>query len=172
MQTASLSRRELLLGRPTARAAIICPPGATIASLEATCTGCGLCAERCPTGIIALVGGLPSIDFALGECTFCGECSAACPEPVFEAEQATRFPHVAAIDDTCLARRGISCLSCGESCPVQAIRFRPRIGGPFEPELSAELCSGCGACLAVCPVNAIGLAPRKAEVGETEAADA
>lgn len=164
MRAGSISRRDLLLGRSTAADIVICPPGATIEGLEAACTGCGLCVERCPTGIVRLADGMPSIDFSFGECTFCGECSAVCPEPVFAASQTTRFPHVATIDDACLARRGVACQSCGECCPEQAIRFRPRIGGPFEPELKAELCSGCGACLTVCPVDAIGLAPRELEV--------
>ena len=164
MQTASLSRRELLLGRPTAKAAILCPPGATIASLEAACTGCGLCVERCPTGIIALVDGVPSIDFALGECTFCGACAEACPEPVFAETDVRRFPHVAAITDTCLARRNVACQSCGESCPEQAIRFRPVIGGPFLPEINEAKCTGCGACIGGCPVSAIAVKALEAEV--------
>lgn len=162
MRTEPISRRELFVGRSVARRAVICPPGATMASLEG-CTGCGLCAERCPTGIIRLTDGVPSIDFAQGECTFCGECSAVCPEPVFLSKDVTRFPHVAAVGDTCLARNNVACQSCGECCPEQAIRFRPRIGGPFLPELNEEICSGCGACLNVCPVGAIGLKAREAE---------
>ncbi|MBD9371108.1 ferredoxin-type protein NapF [Rhizobium sp. ARZ01] len=162
MRTEPISRRELFVGRSVARAATICPPGATPESLEA-CTGCGRCAERCPSGIIRLSDGGPSIDFALGECTFCGECSAACPEPVFLSKGATQFPHVAVVSDTCLAKRDVSCQSCGECCPEQAIRFRPRIGGPFVPELNEEICTGCGACLSVCPVGAIGLQARQME---------
>ncbi|WP_087005829.1 ferredoxin-type protein NapF [Rhizobium sullae] len=162
MRPEPLSRRQFFMGRPAARGVGIRPPGASAESLEA-CTGCGKCAERCPTGIIRLVDGLPSIDFTLGECTFCGACKAACPEPFFQPETAERFPHVAVVTDGCLARKDIACQSCGESCPEQAIRFRPRIGAPFLPELNEGMCSGCGACLQVCPVGAIALRAREVE---------
>ncbi|HEV7319019.1 MAG TPA: ferredoxin-type protein NapF [Ensifer sp.] len=156
MDAAPLSRRELFTGRAAAKPVPVRPPGVCEASLEA-CTGCGACVERCPTGIIRLEGGFPIVDFARGECTFCGACAEACPEPVFEAKDVRRFPHVAAVTDTCLARRHVACQSCGESCPEQAIRFRPVIGGPFLPEIDDARCSGCGACLSVCPVSAIAV---------------
>ncbi|MBZ7922257.1 ferredoxin-type protein NapF [Ensifer adhaerens] len=158
-----LSRRELFTGRVAAKPVRIRPPGVSDLSLAA-CTGCGACAERCPTGIIRLEGGLPFVDFSGGECTFCGACAQACPEPVFEAKDVRRFPHVASIADTCLARRYVACQSCGESCPEQAIRFRPRMGGPFLPELDEAKCTGCGACLGGCPVSAIVVKALEAEV--------
>ncbi len=74
------------------------------------------------------------------------------------------LPHVAAITDTCLARRNVACQSCGESCPEQAIRFRPVIGGPFLPEIDEAKCTGCGACLGGCPVSAIAVRAPEAEV--------
>lgn len=165
MRTEPISRRELFVGRSVARTPGICPPGATLESLDA-CTGCGRCAERCPSGIIRLSDGVPSIDFARGECTFCGECSAACPEPVFVLNNVTRFAHVAVVGDACLARNDVACQSCGECCPEQAIRFRPRIGGPFLPELNEAICSGCGACLTICPVGAIELQARDMETAD------
>ncbi|MBK5565875.1 ferredoxin-type protein NapF [Ensifer sp. SSB1] len=163
MGTESLSRRELFTGRAAAKPVRIRPPGVSEPSLAA-CTGCGACAERCPTGIIRLEGGRPFVDFSGGECTFCGACAEACAEPVFEAKDVRRFPHVASIADTCLARRYVACQSCGESCPEQAIRFRPRIGGPFLPELDEAKCTGCGACLGGCPVSAIVVKALEAEV--------
>ncbi|MBB4279222.1 ferredoxin-type protein NapF [Rhizobium mongolense] len=162
MRAEPLSRRQFLVGSPVSRHARIPPPGASAEGLEA-CTGCGLCAERCPTGIIRLVDALPSIDFELGECTFCGACKSACPEPVFQPEPAKRFAHVAVVTEGCLAKKDVACQSCGESCPEHAIRFRPRIGGPFLPELREEMCSGCGACLKICPVAAIALRARDME---------
>ena len=89
----------------------------------------------------------------------------ACPEPVFSADPPRRFPHVAAISESCFAKSGIACQSCRDACPEQAIRFSPRIGGPFVPELDEDACSGCGACISVCPAGAIGVSERgKADI--------
>ncbi|ANM07742.1 ferredoxin-type protein NapF (plasmid) [Rhizobium phaseoli] len=166
MSQAPMSRRRFLSGGPATTDRRVCPPGASMQTLAAACTGCGRCEERCPTNIIRLVDGSPSLDFSRGECTFCGECAASCPEPVFSADRVDRFAHVAAVGDACLAKRGITCQSCGEACPQQAIRFRPRIGGPFLPELRADVCNGCGGCIAGCPVSAITLQPRSMEVAD------
>lgn len=45
---------------------------------EATCTGCGDCADACPAGAIALVGGRARINDAT--CADCGSCADACPQ--------------------------------------------------------------------------------------------
>lgn len=41
------------------------------------CVGCGLCAEVCPAGAIAMVGAA-SLDAR--KCTACGKCVEACPQ--------------------------------------------------------------------------------------------
>jgi ferredoxin-type protein NapF len=64
---------------------------------------------------------------------------------------------VAVIGESCLAKRGVVCRSCGDVCPERAIRFPPLLGRAAQPLLSAESCIGCGDCLAVCPVAAITL---------------
>uniref|UniRef100_UPI003342671A 4Fe-4S dicluster domain-containing protein n=1 Tax=Castellaniella defragrans TaxID=75697 RepID=UPI003342671A len=61
-------------------------------------------------------------------------------------------PHASS---TCLARRGIECRVCGESCDIGAIRFRPQPGRPAYPHIDIELCSLCGDCLPACPVAAL-----------------
>ena len=59
---------------------------------------------------------------------------------------------------SCLAYGNVVCRSCGETCEVGAIRFRPRLGGAAVPEVEGGKCTGCGACMAPCPVKAIVLA--------------
>lgn len=159
-----ISRRDLLrIGGPR-EPGLICPPGVALSDLAA-CSGCGKCAEVCPTGIISVADGLPSVDFSPGECTFCGKCAEICPEPVFQAQPAARFDHVVAIGDNCLAFRHVDCQACRDACPTQAIRFRPRRGGPFVPELETDACTGCGACIQVCPAGVIQIkeAPMEAQ---------
>jgi ferredoxin-type protein NapF len=163
MQEGPTTRRSFLFGASAKTVDRICPPGTSPASLQA-CTGCGLCVERCPSGIIGLMDGWPALEFTSGECTFCGECGLACPEPVFAPEPVQRFSHTATVTDACLARRDVACQSCGESCPANAIRFSPRLGGPFLPDLDEERCTGCGACLQVCPVGAIAMKSQEVEL--------
>ncbi|MBX5198619.1 4Fe-4S dicluster domain-containing protein [Rhizobium sp. NZLR10] len=78
-----------------------------------------------------------------------------CPDSASEADASTSVPHTAMVTEACLSKLGVACRSCDENCPDNAIRFRPRIGGPFFPEIDEKLCTGCDACLAVCPVGAI-----------------
>lgn len=119
--------------------------------------------DACPTGIIRLVEEVPGVDFSIGECVFCGGCAEACPEPVFEDTGPPTFPHTVEISDTCLVQAGIACMTCRDACPSEAVTLRPRIGGPFLPEIDAERCTGCGACIAPCPVDAISVSTEPTE---------
>jgi len=73
---------------------------------------------------------------------------------------------IAAISDECLATAGVICMICRDACNEQAIRFRPRIGGAFLPEVIKNACSGCGACIALCPTRAITLTDWSGEAGD------
>ncbi len=50
---------------------------AKIAVLERKCTGCGLCAEKCPFGAIDIKGGKAELN---ANCRACGICVKNCPE--------------------------------------------------------------------------------------------
>lgn len=147
----------MLLSEPGAasakRPAPLRPPWTDETSLAA-CTACGACVKVCPTGIVALSDALPVLSFDRGECTFCGACADHCKEPVFD-RSGPAFRHAVAIASHCLPKRGVICQSCADACPESAIRFRPRMGAPFLPEIDASLCTGCGACVACCPVDAV-----------------
>jgi ferredoxin-type protein NapF len=71
---------------------------------------------------------------------------------------------VVLISEKCLPHNGIACMTCRDSCPEEAIRFRPRLGGPFLPEVDSVACSRCGDCIRSCPADAIALValPREA----------
>lgn len=162
--TIDQGRRAFLTGRRASpQPEGIRPPWSRAASVAISCTGCGACAPACPQGIVALdEAKRPVLSFSTSACSFCGACAQACPEPVFDLSLPA-FTHVAAIGASCFASRGIVCQSCGDACPESAIRFRPRLGGPALPELSADRCTGCGACITACPAQAIAAQPRPME---------
>lgn len=155
--TRSLStRRAFLTGHTLTDRSVVYPPGATEATIQ-ECSGCGHCIDDCPTNIIVMRSGIPIVDFANGECIFCGRCADRCPERVFPPEPVVKFSHHATIDDSCLATNYVDCQACRDICPTTAIRFRPRLGGPFVPALDANACSGCGACISICPTHSISI---------------
>ena len=156
-ETVDLSRRRFLAGSLRRKRIAFRPPWLTETAVGG-CSGCGACVEACPHQLIVLTDGKPEITFTSAACTFCGACAKACPEELFDLDEQA-FTHVATIGDGCLPYQGVVCQSCRDACPEEAIRFVPRRGGPFLPEIRLAACTGCGACVAACPTSAIGIAP-------------
>ncbi len=155
------SRRRFLRATPRASAPLR-PPWALAddARFTAACTRCGDCVAACPERVLAAGdGGFPEIRFAERGCTLCGACADACtPQALRRTDGVPPWTLVPRIGEGCLARRRIECRVCGEACDARALRFVPRLGGVAQPELVAERCTGCGACVAPCPASAITMA--------------
>lgn len=157
------SRRSFLRGRVSAAATVrppLRPPWSfSESAFISRCTRCGECQSACPTRVVVIGdGGYATVDFKRGECTFCGACVTACvPQALARTEGAAPWHLRAIVGDACLAKGNVVCRSCGDVCEIQAIRFRPRLGGSALPEIDLERCSGCGACVAPCPAAAIGM---------------
>jgi len=171
------SRRLFLRGKFASQPALVMRP--PWAGDEETfldrCSRCDACITACPEAIlIRNDGGYPEVQFNRGECTFCGKCVESCKD------DALRFPVTSAgaqdsltdIPDTrdawnpdvhfgsnCLSLNAIICRACGDACESQAIHFQLKPGGVAEPGVSAENCTGCGACVRPCPVQAVSLTP-------------
>jgi ferredoxin-type protein NapF len=142
------------------------PPWSRVGdAFDQACTRCGKCADACPTHVLRIENGRLRVDYADGECTFCGACATVCPEPAFDmaalAANARPWNVGARIDNTCLARLGVECSSCGDACEAHAIRFRVHGGSLPDPRVDPHLCTGCGACVRVCPASAITVVARK-----------
>lgn len=155
---ASMSRRDVLRGRIDTQIRAL-PPG-FLGNRPEVCSACHICIDHCPTSIIVKSEGHLSLDFSQGECIFCGECRAKCPAAADLFASENNVSHVMRIGDQCLSHSSVDCQACRDYCPVNAIRFRPRRGGPFLPEIAADACTGCGACVAVCPTAAISIEQR------------
>lgn len=157
----SASRANFLHGRFGKTDRPVRPPWALDeAAFAALCDGCGRCAKACPEGIIVRGrGGLPQIDFTRGGCTFCGECLQVCEPGALADRGQAAWRNKASITSRCFSWQGVVCRLCEEQCEQRAIRFRPALGGYSLPEVDAEACDGCGACVTACPSGAV-------EVGE------
>ncbi|MUO85275.1 ferredoxin-type protein NapF [Agrobacterium vitis] len=152
-----LSRRDLLRGH-VRQGDRISPPGLERPIAE-ICEQCRACLDHCPTSIISMQSGMPAI-VSFDGCNFCGQCREHCPHSgVFFGADMT-FPHTAHVLPHCLSLNSVDCQSCRDHCPTDAIRFRPRAGGPWYPEVAEDDCTGCGACIGHCPTNAISLSVR------------
>ncbi len=151
------SRRGFFRGRPRPKAEIRPPWALDETAFIDTCTRCNDCLDACPEHVVVTGdGGFPTIDFRNGECTFCGDCVSACkPGALKRSEESHPWLLKASIGPGCLPAKGVECRICGDFCDARAIRFSPRLGGTPLPEIVAENCTGCGACVAPCPVAAI-----------------
>lgn len=159
MSEVNHARRGFLRGRFRQQTAPVRPPWALPEDdFLARCTRCGNCAIICPTKIIRNDEGHPRIDFSAGECTFCAECVRVCmPAALSRTGEAAPWTIKAQIGTACVAGRGVACRICGDQCAVGVIRFPLRAAGTPAPELLADACTGCGACVAPCPVRAIAV---------------
>jgi len=102
----------------------------------------------------------PFMDFDANFCNYeCTRCTEICPNgailPLTVEEKLVtqigivRFEErncIVVIDET-------SCGACSEHCPTKAVRMVPYKGELTIPEITPEICIGCGACEYACPVT-------------------
>ena len=147
----------------------VTPPGSqSTKHFTEACTACHLCVSACPTKVLqpslleyGFFGMMqPYMDYDTNFCNYeCTRCSEICPNgailPLTAAEKLTtqigivRFEKrncVVYLDET-------SCGSCSEHCPTKAVRMIPYKGLLTIPEVTPEICVGCGACEHACPVT-------------------
>jgi len=146
------------------------PPGALPEStFLLTCTRCGECAKACPTQAIQLLPatagaavGTPYLDPLQQACNLCGECMPVCePGALLQISDPRAVRMGLAVIDTahCWAHKGSICDLCYQRCPYPDEAIRLTDG---KPEVSADLCTGCGMCAYVCVSTppAIKIEPR------------
>lgn len=69
----------------------------------------------------------------------------------------------ARIGRACLAALRIECRVCSEHCGSGAVRLRFAPGQVARPDVDAQACTGCGACVRACPAGAIAIEPIRME---------
>lgn len=148
----------------------IVPPGAkSLRNVADRCTGCQLCVQACPNGVLRPSGGVltlmqPTSSYERGycrpECTACSDvCPAGAIEKIDVAEKSSiQIGHAVWIRKNCIpVVNGDSCGNCARHCPVGAITMVPLQPGkedsPKIPAVNTERCIGCGACENLCPAR-------------------
>lgn len=164
--TNSISRAQFIRGNFSGSGQVIRPPWAVAEpGFVEACDRCGDCIGVCPEKILEKGrGGFPQVNFSKGECTFCGDCARKCKSGVLNKRvDDAPWPLKAVIASSCLAMKQVVCRTCGEACPVGAIRFRISVGAVARPEVDPVACTGCGACYGPCPVSAVTMGEILAE---------
>ncbi len=151
----------------------ILPPGAgSEEEFLSRCTGCGLCIANCRGNCLQPATTeygwrgfmLPVMKFSgthPGKCEYeCNNCSANCPTGALrkmslKEKKLCRIGMAKFFSGNCLAYvDGEPCGACAEHCPTGALKMVP---GPHKmatiPQVTAELCIGCGNCQYACPVT-------------------
>lgn len=200
-----LSRRagaqEKSIPKPTKESTVretrtypVCPPGGgNIAEFNKSCIACSLCITACPNGVLqparmeyGIIGIMqPVMNYHKSFCTFnCVVCTEVCPTSalkplMLEAKKLTQLGKATFIKDNCIVKtEKTACGACSESCPTKAVHMIPYEGTLVIPEVTSEICIGCGHCEFACPVvpykaifvdgNAVHVAAKKPENIQSE----
>ena len=143
------------------------PPGSqNVKHFKQACTACHLCVSACPTKVLQPsflehgLGGMmqPYMDYDTNFCNYeCTRCSEICPNGAIlpltvDQKRTTQIGVVRFEKRNCVVFiDGTSCGSCSEHCPTKAVRMVPYKGLLTIPEVTPEICVGCGACEYACP---------------------
>lgn len=141
---------------------IIRPPGvSTEEDFLTKCHRCGDCIKACPYSALYSVfnansfdNGTPALRVGSSFCRFCQDfpCIAACKTSALSKNgRCDRIGLAKSLPTLCLRIDGNECEACATICnrTFAAITYS---GTNSPPQIDADKCSGCGACLSVCPV--------------------
>ncbi|HZK94295.1 MAG TPA: 4Fe-4S dicluster domain-containing protein [Prolixibacteraceae bacterium] len=132
------------------------------------CTGCMLCAQKCPSKIIipsiGSIDGSPILPVLYFKDNYCLEdcvaCSQVCPtgalqEVRVEEKNTTKMASLRLDLTACqIVAEGLECAICAEICPLHAIEMKRNSDQKYPiPVIIQNLCNGCGKCQFRCPVK-------------------
>ena len=150
------------------------PPGSVShARYFRRCVACQICVTACPSRVLRPGAPLsgpgwfaqPRRDFTSGYCNYdCALCGEVCPSgailPLAPAEKHQVQTGVARFTEPLcvVAAKHENCGACAEHCPTLAVQMVPWTApeappGLRIPQVTPDLCVGCGACEHACPVT-------------------
>lgn len=105
-------------------------PAGVIDIRPEACTGCAMCAARCPTGALAAAhGNRLSITFDSSRCTACAQCLLGCPEAdrgAIRLSAAVDFRRLRAGVGELFGDEEVLCSACGKPVAPEAMMARMR----------------------------------------------
>ncbi len=115
------------------------------------CTGCGACAQACPTGALAFQQeDAVSLTFDPNLCTGCGQCSGWCPEHIMRIDRVTDLQRLSGGRIPLYEDQEVRCEVCGSVIGPAAMLWRianilSPMGGANEATISTitRLCPSC-----------------------------
>ncbi len=115
------------------------------------CTGCGSCAQTCPTGALDLAqGDTVTLDYDPTLCTGCAQCVSVCPEQVVHVSRSTDLARLGNGPERLYEDEAIRCKSCGSVVAPAAMLKRIEAalsedGRPSDKTMSTitSLCTDC-----------------------------
>jgi ferredoxin len=147
----------------------VCPPGGgSIAEFNKNCIACSLCINVCPNNVLQPsykeygIAGImqPVMDYHKSFCTYnCTKCTEICPTNalhplMLEAKKLTQIGKAHFIKDNCIVNtEKTACGACSEACPTKACHMIPFVGNLVIPEVTEDICIGCGHCEYACPAS-------------------
>ncbi|MFC2138633.1 4Fe-4S binding protein [Bacteroidota bacterium] len=147
----------------------ITPPGSIdINHFTSKCTACSLCVSACPTRVLqpsfleyGFLGIMqPHMEFKSGFCNYdCIKCTEVCPTGAIlpqelEPKKLIQLGIAKFVKKNCIVEtKGKDCGACSEHCPTKACHMVPYKDTVVIPEVTEDLCIGCGACEHVCPAE-------------------
>ncbi|WP_243349951.1 4Fe-4S binding protein [Parabacteroides sp. FAFU027] len=163
-ETLTGKKDEILSRKP------IMPPGAGhLEHFNTKCTGCQLCVSKCPMHVLkpaALEYGISGImqpRLAFSTHVYCNQdctiCSEVCPTGALtkltvEEKRVTQMGIARFRKHKCVVYTDEKdCGACSEHCPTQAVHMIPYKNGLTIPQVTPDLCIGCGGCESICPVR-------------------
>jgi len=145
----------------------VSPPGSfAFEHFNHCCTSCHLCVSACPAKVLqpsileyGILGFMqPHLDFNSGFCNIeCTTCSQVCPtfaiqKTTIEARKTIQMGIAKFYKEKCVVSlNNKDCGACAEHCPTKAVHMIPYKGNIKIPEVTENLCIGCGACEYMCP---------------------
>jgi ferredoxin len=101
----------------------------------------------------------PRLEYSAAFCNFeCRRCGEVCPDGAISLlaladKQLTQIGEAHFDQKKCIVVvKGTDCAACSEHCPTKAVHTIPYGDNLRLPEVTRDLCIGCGACEYACPV--------------------